>query len=47
MIFFSKPSISKKEIDNINKVLKRGVLTDGFFQKKTELLIKKKLIQNS
>ena len=43
MIFFSKPSISKKEIDNINKVLKRGVLTDGFFQKKTELLIKKKI----
>ena len=46
MIYFSKPSITKKEITNINKVLKSGVLTDGFFQKKTEALIKKKINSN-
>jgi len=46
MIYFSKPSITKKEILNINKVLKSGVLTDGFFQKKTEALIKKKINSN-
>ena len=34
MIYFSKPSITKKEISNVNKVLKSGILTDGFFQKK-------------
>ena len=43
MIYFSKPSITKKEILNVNKVLKSGILTDGFFQKKTETLIKKKI----
>ena len=43
MIFFSKPSISQKEIKNINKVLKNNVFTDGFFQKRTEALIKKKI----
>ena len=43
MIYFSKPSITKKEISNVNKVLKSGILTDGFFQKKTEALIKKKI----
>ena len=43
MIFFSRPSITIKEIKNVNKVLKKGVLTDGYFQKKTELLIKKKI----
>ena len=43
LIFFSKPSISQKEIKNINKVLKNNVFTDGFFQKRTEALIKKKI----
>ena len=43
MIYFSKPSITKKEISNVNKVLKSGILTDGLFQKKTEALIKKKI----
>ena len=43
MIFFSKPSITSKEIKNVNKVLKKGILADGYFQKKTELLIKKKI----
>jgi dTDP-4-amino-4,6-dideoxygalactose transaminase len=43
LIFFSKPSITNKEIKNVNKVLKKGILTDGYFQKKTELLIKKKI----
>ena len=46
MIYFSKPSITQKEILNVNKVLKSGVLTDGFFQKKTEALIKKKINSN-
>ena len=43
LIFFSKPSISQKEISNINKVLKNKIFSDGFFQKKTEILIKKKI----
>lgn len=43
LIFFSKPSITQKEIRNVNKVLKKGILTDGYFQKKTESLIKKKI----
>lgn len=43
MIYFSKPSITNKEIQNVNKVLKKRILTDGYFQKKTELLIKKKI----
>jgi dTDP-4-amino-4,6-dideoxygalactose transaminase len=46
MIFFSKPSITKTEISNVNKVLKSGVFTDGYFQKKTEALIKKKINSN-
>ncbi len=43
MIYFSKPSITKKEFKNVNKVLKSGILTDGFFQQNAELLIKKKI----
>ena len=43
MIFFSNSSITQKEIKNVNKVLKKGILTDGYFQKKTELLIKNKI----
>ena len=43
LIFFSKPSITQKEIRNVNKVLKKGILTDGYFQKKTESLIKKRI----
>ncbi len=43
MIYFSKPTISKKEFSNINKVLKSGVLTNGYYQKKTELLIANKI----
>lgn len=43
MIFFSKPFISNIETKNVLKVLKSGVLTDGFFQKKTEKIIKNKI----
>lgn len=43
MIFFSKPSITQKEIWHVNRVLKRGILTDGYYQKKTEQLIKLKI----
>ena len=43
MIYFSKPTISKKEFSNINRVLKSGVLTNGYYQKKTELLIRNKI----
>jgi len=43
LIYFSKPSISEKEISNVNKVLKNKIFTDGFFQKKAEFLIKKKI----
>lgn len=43
MIYFSKPTISKKEISNINKVLQLGVLTNGYYQKKTESIIQKEI----
>ena len=46
MILFSKPYISKTEERNVLKVLRSGVLTDGFFQNKTEDLIKKKINSN-
>ena len=46
MIYFAKPSISKLEIKNINKVLKTGILTDGYFQNKTSELIKNKINSN-
>ena len=46
MILFSKPYISKTEERNVLKVLRSGVLTDGFFQNKTERLIKKKINSN-
>ena len=42
MIYFSKPYISKLEFRNVQKVLKSGVLTDGFYQNLTEKIIKKK-----
>ena len=46
MILFSKPYISKTEERNVLKVLRSGILTDGFFQNKTEDLIKKKINSN-
>ena len=46
MILFSKPSITKKEIKNVNQVLKSKIFTDGFFQKKSEYIIKKKINSN-
>ena len=42
MIYFSKPTISKKEISNINKVLQLGVLTNGYYQKKNRVYYSKK-----
>ena len=46
MILFSKPSVTKKELKLVNKVLKKKILTDGFFQNQAELLIKKKINSN-
>ena len=43
MIYFSKPFITNLEIKEIQKVLKSGVLTDGFYQKLSEKIIKKRL----
>jgi len=43
MIYFSKPYISNLEFRNVQKVLKSGVLTDGFYQNLTEKIIKKKI----
>ena len=43
MIYFSKPYISNLEFRNVKKVLKSGVLTDGFYQNLTEKIIKKKI----
>ena len=41
MIDLSKPDIGKKEIKSVIKVLKSGNLVDGYFQSKSENLIKK------
>ena len=46
MILFSKPSITKKEIKFVRQVLEQKVLTDGFFQNKAELSLKKKIKSN-
>ena len=41
MIYFSKPFITNLEIKEIQKVLKSGVLTDGFYQNLSKKLLKK------
>ncbi len=46
MILFSKPSITKKELQHVNQVLKKKILTDGYFQKKAELILKKRIKSN-
>ena len=46
MILFSKPSITKKELKFVNQALNKKILTDGFFQKKAESVIKKKINSN-
>ena len=43
MIYFSKPFITNLEIEVIQKVLRSGVLTDGFYQNLSEKIIKKRL----
>ncbi len=43
MIPITKPSINNSDLKFIKKVLKSKILTDGFFQKKVESLIKKYL----
>ena len=43
MIPISQPFIEKKDFKYIKKVLENKILTDGFFQKKCENFIKKKL----
>jgi len=46
LILFSKPSITKKELKFVNQALNKKILTDGFFQKKAESVIKKKINSN-
>ena len=46
MIPLTKPSINKNEIQYFKKILNSKILTDGYFQKKTESLIKKQIKSN-
>jgi dTDP-4-amino-4,6-dideoxygalactose transaminase len=46
MIPVKKPSLDKSDFNNIKKVIKSKILTDGYFQNKTEKLIKKKINSN-
>jgi dTDP-4-amino-4,6-dideoxygalactose transaminase len=46
MIPVTKPSLDKSDFNNIKKVIKSKILTDGYFQNKTEKLIKKKINSN-
>jgi hypothetical protein len=41
-IIFNKPFINQEAKKNILNVLKRKVFTDGLYQKKCEIFIKKK-----
>ena len=43
MIPITKPYIEKDDLKFLNKVVDSKILTDGFFQKKCESIIKKKL----
>lgn len=46
MIPLTKPTLSKNEIKYFKKIFDSKILTDGYFQKKTELLIKKQIKSN-
>ena len=46
MIPLTKPSINKNEIQYFKKILNSKILTDGYFQKKAESLIKKQIKSN-
>ena len=41
MIPITKPSLDNSDYKYIKKVLKSKILTDGYFQQKTEILLKK------
>ena len=41
MIPITKPSLDNSDFNYIKKVLKSKILTDGYFQNKTEILLKK------
>ena len=43
MIPITKPSLDNSDYNYIKKVLKSKILTDGYFQKKTEILLKKSI----
>ena len=43
MIPLTKPALNQNEIRYLKKTLNSKILTDGFFQKKTEFLIKKQI----
>jgi dTDP-4-amino-4,6-dideoxygalactose transaminase len=46
-IIFNKPFINQEAKKNILNVLKRKVFTDGLYQKKCEIFIKKKINSQS
>jgi len=43
MIPITKPSLDSSDYKHIKKVLKSKILTDGYFQQKTEILLKKSI----
>ena len=43
MIPITKPSLDNSDYKHIKKVLKSKILTDGYFQQKTEILLKKSI----
>ena len=46
MIPITKPSLNNQDLKHLKKVLKSKILTDGYYQNKTELLIKKLIKSN-
>lgn len=46
MIPITKPSLNNDDLKHLKKVLKSKILTDGYYQNKTELLIKKLIKSN-
>ena len=46
MIPITKPSLNNQDLKHLKKVLKSKILTDGYYQNKTELLIKRLIKSN-
>ena len=47
MIPITKPSLDKSDLKYLKKALNSKILTDGFFQKETEKLIKRNFLIKS